>query len=403
MESASQEPPVRVACLVAHAGGGVPALLTTRVGVVDMERVPPQDFAGHLARRRSAPPAVVVLGGGDPKGLLETLRSVPEFDRTRAFLLGVDVPGAPWDELDFEASLPEESLGHALAEVVERGVRAYQALGGNPLLPKRFLDAKYGSIFDWFEQTRWNWDAIDLAQARPELVTDEEVAVIKEAAVGELGTLPAVHNFLREWSDEYSFSSWALAWGAEEARHSVVLARYLKGLGIHTLAKHAMYKREPYPIGYNRAATLMMNVISESRASEYYRGMAQIAQEPVLRHIWQYLSHDEGRHCRAFAVFCEELCDLDRENLVAALEMAYVFLADRKDGVKHPTGLFYPLSPSTEGLRRTERYLNTQLGDTLGDATGRADARVFAVIRKITGDASVASVSGIRAKLRQIA
>jgi len=51
----------------------------------------------------------------------------------------------------------------------------------------------------------------------------------------EFGTLPGVHNFLREWSDEYSFSSWAVAWGAEEARHSLVLTRYLKLLGIETL------------------------------------------------------------------------------------------------------------------------------------------------------------------------
>jgi hypothetical protein len=98
-------------------------------------------------------------------------------------------------------------------------------------------------------------------------------------------------------------------------------------------------------------------------------------------------------------VFCQELCELDQENLVAALEMAYVFLADRKDGVKHPTGLFYPLSPSTEGLRRTEKYLNGRLGD----ATTRADGRVLAVLRKITGDPSISSVGAVRAKLRSFA
>jgi hypothetical protein len=385
-------------CLVAAPGLDLPATLATPAGSVRLDVVAPEALAEHVGRGAPAP-AIAILGGPDPMGLLKTLRGAPECDRTRAFLIGAPVPDAPWDELDLEDALPAESLDPgALARLVERGLRAHEALGTNPLVPRRYLDARYDSIFDWFEKTRWAWDEIELGEMNPELVSDDEVAVIKEFAIGEFGTLPAIHNFLREWSDEYSFSSWAVAWGAEEARHSLVLTRYLKGLGITTMAKHAMYKREPYPIGYNRAATLMMNVISESRASEYYREMALLAREPVLRRIWQHLGHDEGRHCRAFAVFCEELCQLDPKNLVAALEMAYVFLADRKEGVKHPTGLFYPLSPSTDGLRRIESYLAAHMGD----ATSRADARVLSVIRKITGDGQVTSVGGIRSKLRQL-
>jgi hypothetical protein len=387
--------PSRGVCVVA-AAIDVPPLLATRVGPIRLDTVPPERFAEYLSTSRGAPPAVAILGGDDPRALLRTLRSRDEFARTRAFLLGVTAADTPWDDLDIEGTL---AVADDLPDAVARGFQAHQALGTNPLVPRRYLDAKYQSIFDWFETTRWDWTEIDLAQVQPELVSREEIDVVKEAAVGEFGTLPAVHNFLREWGDEYSFSSWAVAWGAEEARHSLVLARYLRGLGIETMAKHAMYKREPYPVGDNRAATLMMNVISESRASEYYRGMAAVAKEPVLRRIWQFLSHDEGRHCRAFSVFCQELCELGRENLVAALEMAYVFLADRKDGVKHPTGLFYPLSPSTEGLRRTEKYLNGQLGD----ATTRADARVLAVLRKITADPAITSVGAVRAKLRSVA
>jgi hypothetical protein len=71
----------------------------------------------------------------------------------------------------------------------------------------------------------------------------------------ELGTLPGAHNFLRERQDEYSFSSWALSWGAEEARHSLLQCRYLRHLG-----------------------------------------------------------RDEARQARAFQVFCKEMCARSPEN-----------------------------------------------------------------------------------------
>ena len=235
---------------------------------------------------------------------------------------------------------------------------------------------------------------MELSDIQKQLLTKEEIEVLKEAAIIEFGTLPGAHNFLREWSYEYSFSSWALSWGAEESRHSLIQCRYLHEIGIEIEAKHAMYKREPYPVGDNRAATLMMNIISESRAAEYYKTLSRVTREPTLKKIWRLLGRDESRHARAFFVFCKELCNLNQENTMAALEMAYVWLADRSQGVKHPAGLFYPHSTSTNGLRLVERY---QAG-----MTDMADSKVLAMIRNILGVKSLQTVRDLKTVLRKI-
>jgi hypothetical protein len=263
------------------------------------------------------------------------------------------------------------------------------------LIPHFYLEATHNEVFDWFETTRWDCNELgDLSNIPADLLRPEEIDVLKESAIIEFGTLPGAHNFLREWGDEYSFSSWARSWGAEEARHSLVQCRYLQKIGIDIPAKHAMYKREPYPIGRTRAGTLMMNIVSEARAAEYYKALATTTREPVLARIWRLLGRDEARHARAFYVFCKELCDLDKSNLIAALEMCYVWLADRSEGVKHPAGFFYPHSTSTNGLRMVESLKR--------GVTDAADARVLAMCRSLAKDESLVTVRDVKARLRTL-
>jgi hypothetical protein len=72
--------------------------------------------------------------------------------------------------------------------------------------------------------------------------------------------------------------------------------------------------------------------------------------------------------------------------------MAYVWLADRRDGLKHPSGFFYQQSSSVEGLRLLER-MDEGMTDT-------ADGHVLAMIRKLVDDSSIHSVRDIKAWLR---
>jgi len=375
---------------------GVPLAEAPWPGVL-VDRVADEAFDNYLDRLGGETLAVVVVvaEAGD-RGPLRILRSRPERLRTRAYILArapARLLSPVEDDWDVEGIVDLDRLTpEALARAVENGLRAYRALGTNPLIPEYYLDATYNRIFDWFETTKWDWRELDLSQIRRDLLTEPEIDILQESAIIEFGTLPGAHNFLREWADEYSFSSWALSWGAEEARHSLVQCRYLHEIGIEVRAKHALYKREPYPIGENRAATLMMNIISESRAAEYYKTLARLTREPVLRTIWRLLGRDESRHARAFFVFCKELVDSAEENAVAAVQMAYVWLADRRRGVKHPAGFFYPHSSSTSGLRQIERYAPAM--------TDVADRKVLAMIRNLLVDESIQSVGDLKAYLR---
>jgi Fatty acid desaturase len=362
-----------------------------------------EEYLSNAANGHGTTLAIVAAADAETTlAMAKRLRMHPDFDRVRLYLASANgvIENNEWMALDIEDILPASELTseQTIGAVVDRGVHAWLAIGDNPLIPKFYLDSTFNEVFDWFENTRWAWTDIDLSQIDRSLLAETELEVLKESAILEFGTLPGAHNFLREWSDEYSFSSWALSWGAEEARHSLVQSRYLRTLGIETMSKHAMYKRKPYPSGHNRASTLMMNIISECRAAEYYRTLSAMTQEPVLKKIWKLLGRDESRHARAFVIFCNELCALDRENLVAALEMAYVYLADRQGGVKHPAGHFYSHSTSTKGLRMAEAYLQETNQESITD---RADNRVFAILRSITGDPTITNVGAIRRKLRE--
>ncbi len=379
----------------------VPAVFSGAPGLpaeVRVDSSAPEEFGAYLESVRAGHLAVVFFltdGPGIPSAL-RALRDRRHFDRTRVYLLTPDageVTPETIDTCDVEEAIGRRHLTlPMLAQMVANGVRAYRALGANPLVPRNYLDAQWNEVFDWFETTKWDWREVDLSRIEKERLSDDDVEMLHELAIGEFGTLPAAHNFLREWHDEYSFSSWTLSWGAEEARHALVQSRYLRAVGVELKAKHAMYKREPYPMGRHRAGTLMMNIISETRASEYYSALARRVSEPVLRRIWTLLGRDEARHARAFAVFCKELTDRSDEDRRAALEMAYVWLADRSRGIKHPAGFFYPHSTTTRGFRRIE-------GD-LPRITDHADQKILAIIRKMLRDDSLQSVADVKAQLR---
>jgi hypothetical protein len=372
-----------------------------RFGEVIVDRPTHDDWMRYLAGIKESDDLAVafVAAGASALSEIRYLRADYRFNRTRVYLVdpaaGGPVPG--WLEtLDVDDSIrPSALTGRGIEHAIELGLRAHRALMTDSLYTEYYLDMTYNKIFDWFETTRWDWSEVDLDNVNKGMLTERDVDFLTEAAVIEFGTLPGAHNFLREWSDEASFSSWALQWGAEESRHSLIQARYLDRIGVKVRSKHALYKREPYPEGSVRAATLMMNVISEARASALYQGLSSQVSEPVIRKIWKLLGRDEARHCRAFSVFMRELCDDNPANQAAALQMAYIWLADRSNGMKHPAGMFYPHSTSTDGIQRVEEIHR--------DAVSSADAKVMSILRIVTNDDNLETPRDVKSKLRSMA
>ena len=374
---------------------------STRFGEIIVDHVRPDLLARHLHELSPGVELAVVFANGHAQQVpdaVRVVRGMERFAKTRVYVVSNDAGGAVpaySEKFDVEDVIaPSALVGTGLNSSIDLGVRAYQSLALDDQYTDFYLDMTFNKIFDWFENTRWTWGDVNLDDADPSLLRPDELGYLTETAIIEFGTLPGAHNFLREWEGEVSFSSWALQWGAEESRHSLVQARYLDKIGMPVRSKHALYKREPYPIGNDRAGTLMMNIISEARAAEYYKRLAADTREPVIKRIWKLLGRDEARHCRAFTVFTNELCDGDAAHQTAALKMAYVWLADRSDGIKHPAGHFYPHSSSSEGIRQVEA---AQQG-----ATDAADRRVLAIIRSLTQDDSIENTRDLKSKLRSL-
>ncbi len=396
---------------IASEGDSPKVVLCKSDKFVRIDFVQLNNFVKYLETSDGAIPLASVFIFSEHKeeslDLVERLRSRKQFCRTRVYLVSSafgsrTLFGHSLDESDrfdiervIDADQFNISDSLSIKSSLDLAIDAYQSLRCNPLMPDYYLDATFDSLFDWFESTRWDWSEIgNLSDIQKDLVTADDIEVLRESTIIEFGTLPGAHNFLREWADEYSFSSWALSWGAEESRHSLLQCRYLRSLGTNIRAKHAMYKRQPYPIGENHAGTLMMNIISECRAAEYYLRLANKTQEPVLKKIWKLLGQDEARHARAFFIFCKELCSADESNLLEAFKMAYVWLADRDGGVKHPAGHFFPHSTSADGLKGIE-------GGQQG-MTDRADARVYAMCQKLAGDTSIDSPKELKRVVRDL-
>lgn len=349
--------------------------------------------------------AALFVPGERVVAVAAAVRRDSRYDRTRIYPLGVGAGESAdplasltddW-ELDLEpgAGAQPESLDDWRRLLVS-AFSAFVAMGDDPAYRRLFLDTKYNAVFSWFERTRWDWnDLPDLAELDRERLTPEFLAMVKHSAIAEFGTLPGAHNFLREWHDEVSFSNWALAWGAEESRHSLLLARYLKAAGLDLMTKHALYKRKPYAPGPTRASTLMMNIISESRAAESYLTLATAAPEPISRKIFRLLGKDEARHASAFAQFCRELCEADEQQKVSAMEQAYYWLAQQAGGgFRHPAGEFYRHTQTAQGFSHGEQAFGR-------GAVDAGDRSVIRMIRRIVQDDTIHSARDVKRWLRE--
>lgn len=334
----------------------------------------------------------------DVEKVLEAVKRPGLLVSTRVLLLSDD-PGirelGDSVKYDIQDVLSSNASVVEVEKTIEKAIFAFTTLQSKHNIKEFYLDNKFNEVFDWFEESRWEWSEIgDFSAIDRSLLSDEDIRLLHDGAVVEHTTLPGSHNFLNEWRDEFGFSTWSLMWGAEEARHALVQAKYLKHLGIEVRSKHAMFTRKPYEVGDYPSATLMMNVISEYRAANYYSQRAHRTQEPVLKKIWRLLSKDEARHAKAFYIFCKELCDESDTNLLEALKMAYVWLIDADYGVKHPAGLFFPNADSPDSVKTIEQ-------DVVGDNDNeRGDAFVYRALRNLTGNKNIIDTRSLKNEIR---
>ncbi len=200
----------------------------------------------------------------------------------------------------------------------------------------------YPELFKSLEKARWNmaediaWDQFD-----PDLLSDEQAQTIKMNAITEWSALPATEMFLRDNLHDSDFSAFMSVWFYEEQKHSLVLIEYLQrfrpDLAPTEEELHAVrFHFDPAP----SLETLMLHFCGELRLTQWYRRASEWHTEPVIKQIYQHISHDEARHGGAYLKYMKRA--IKQSGLVAKQSFAKIgvlMTSSKTAKAMHPTNL----------------------------------------------------------------
>jgi hypothetical protein len=231
----------------------------------------------------------------------------------------------------------------------------------------------YPELFRQLEAVRWNmekdipWASFDSAR-----LTDEQALTVKMNAITEWAALPATEMFLRDNKDDSDFSAFMSVWFFEEQKHSLVLMEYLRRFRPELVPTeqelHAVrFDFDPAPA----LETLMLHFCGEIRLNHWYRRASDWHTEPVIKHIYTTLSHDEARHGGAYLRYMKRALTTVGDEARSAFAKVGVLMASARRTAQalHPTNLhvnkgLFPRDtiqsrlPDPEWL---ERWLDSQI------------------------------------------
>lgn len=201
----------------------------------------------------------------------------------------------------------------------------------------------YPELFAQLEKARWNMaDDIPWEQFDADLLTDEQAETIKMNAITEWAALPATEMFLRDNRDDSDFSAFMSIWFYEEQKHALVLMEYLRRFRPELVPSeeelHAVrFEFDPAP----PLETLMLHFCGEVRLTQWYRCASEWHTEPVIKHIYSTLSHDEARHGGAYLKYMKQAIDrFGNEARLAFAKIGMLMAASaRSSKPLHPTNL----------------------------------------------------------------
>lgn len=210
----------------------------------------------------------------------------------------------------------------------------------------------YPKLFKELEHARWNmqtdipWASFDASR-----LSEEQAQSIKMNAITEWSALPATEMFLRDNQHDSDFSAFMSIWFYEEQKHSLVLIEYLRRFRPDLVPSedelHAVrFAFDPAP----PLETLMLHFCGELRLTRWYKRASQWHTEPVIKAIYNTISHDEARHGGAYLKYMKRAIEKTGNEARRAFAKIGVLMASAARAGKpmHPTNLhvnkaLYPL------------------------------------------------------------
>ena len=206
---------------------------------------------------------------------------------------------------------------------------------------------QFSSLYDRLERARWDMNSVPLDAVDLTKVDEELIHNITQVTLTELSALAATKMFIRDFEHDVDFQRFVAVWSFEEAKHSLILERWLKKVGVeipeHDM-KRMMLTFEPGPW----IETLTMHFLGEQKLGTWYRAFAGLGEgsaqegglpEPVLRHIFTLMGNDELRHAGAYFSFLKEAVAETPDHLANIGRMFFFMLRGR---YKHPTNITKP-------------------------------------------------------------
>jgi len=201
----------------------------------------------------------------------------------------------------------------------------------------------YPELFKTMEAVRWNmasdipWDDFDGSK-----LSDEQAHTIKMNAITEWAALPATEMFLRDNRGDSDFCAFMSVWFFEEQKHSLVLIEYLRRFRPELMPTEeelhkVRFEFDPAP----ELETLMLHFCGEIRLNHWYRCAADWHTEPVIKHIYNTLSHDEARHGGAYLRYMKRAIGKFGNEAKTAFAKVGVLMASARRTAQalHPTNL----------------------------------------------------------------
>ena len=201
----------------------------------------------------------------------------------------------------------------------------------------------YPELFKALERVRWSLDHdVPWASFDASKLSDEQALTIKMNAITEWAALPATEMFLRDNRNDSDFSAFMSVWFFEEQKHALTLIEYLKRFRPDLVPTEA----ELHAVRFEFDAappleTLMMHFCGEIRLNHWYRCAAEWHTEPVIKKIYNLISHDEARHGGAYLRYMKKALANGGNEVKAAFAKIGLLMASahRSSQPLHPTNL----------------------------------------------------------------
>ncbi|MEX5632693.1 ferritin-like domain-containing protein [Parafrankia sp. FMc2] len=193
-------------------------------------------------------------------------------------------------------------------------------------------------VFEHYERLQWKVCDLGLDTVRRELVQPAYIALVRGVVVGEATSLPGLHGFLSEFSDDYDCSAFVAIWAYQELQHHYAFRAWLRAVGVHIDQDRIEALREPYEAGITPSATLTTNVISEIIVNTAYRALAEWVEEPVLADLFLRASRDEAGHAREFLFYLKRRLADHPHELKSVLERIHFYVTNPR--LNHPVGVY---------------------------------------------------------------